>query len=40
VQAHGPEGAALRDIVRRATATLATPDDVAWIVDVDPVEML
>jgi primosomal protein N' (replication factor Y) len=40
VQAHGPEGAALRDIVRRATATLATPDAVAWIVDVDPVEML
>ena len=40
VQAHGPEGGALCDIVRRATATLATPDDVAWIVDVDPVEML
>jgi len=40
VQAHGPEGGLLREIVRRATATLATPDDVAWIVDVDPVEML
>jgi primosomal protein N' (replication factor Y) len=40
VQVHGPEGPALRDLVRRATADLKTPDSVAWIVDVDPVEML
>jgi hypothetical protein len=36
----GADGDVLRDIVRRATATLQTPDNVAWIVDVDPVEML
>ena len=40
VQVHGPEGVALRDLVARATASLKTPDDVAWIIDVDPVEML
>jgi primosomal protein N' (replication factor Y) len=40
VQAMGRDEAALRDLVRRATATLQTPDSVAWIVDVDPVEML
>jgi primosomal protein N' (replication factor Y) len=40
VQVHGPDGPALRDLVRRATADLKTPDTVAWIVDVDPVEML
>jgi hypothetical protein len=36
----GGDGDILRDIVRRATATLQTPDSVAWIIDVDPVEML
>ena len=40
VQIHGPDGAHLRDLVRRATASLKTPDNVAWIIDVDPVEML
>jgi primosomal protein N' (replication factor Y) len=40
VQVHGPDGPALRDLVRRATADLKVPDNVAWIVDVDPVEML
>ena len=40
VQAMGRDEATLRDLVRRATATLQTPDKVAWIVDVDPVEML
>ncbi len=40
VQVHGPDGPALRDLVARATATLKTPDAVAWIIDVDPVEML
>ena len=40
VQVHGAEGDVLRDLVRRATATARTPDNVAWIVDVDPVEML
>jgi hypothetical protein len=37
---HGPDGPALRDLVRRATADLKVPDNIAWIVDVDPVEML
>jgi primosomal protein N' (replication factor Y) len=40
VQVHGPDGPALRNLVRRATADLKTPDSVAWIVDVDPVDML
>jgi len=40
LQLHGPDGAALRGLVVRATAGLKTPDDVAWIVDVDPVDML
>jgi primosomal protein N' (replication factor Y) len=40
VQVHGPGPDHLRDLVRRATAQLQTPDNVAWIVDVDPVEML
>ncbi len=40
LQVHGPDGAILRDLVRRATATAQTPDSVAWIIDVDPVDML
>ncbi|MEI6256150.1 MAG: primosomal protein N' [Planctomycetota bacterium] len=40
VQVHGPDSSQLRDLVRRATATLQMPDNVAWIIDVDPVEML
>jgi primosomal protein N' (replication factor Y) len=40
VQVHGPDGSQLRDLVRRATASLQTPDNVAWIIDIDPVEML
>jgi len=40
VQVHGPDAARVRDLVCRATAQLQTPDHVAWIVDVDPVEML
>jgi primosomal protein N' (replication factor Y) len=40
LQVHGPYGPALRALVGRATAGLKTPDGIAWIVDVDPVEML
>jgi len=40
VQVHGPADRSLRDLVRRAVAGLTTPDGIAWIVDVDPVEML
>jgi primosomal protein N' (replication factor Y) len=40
VQVHGPADRRLRDLVRAATTDLATPDGIAWIVDVDPVEML
>ncbi len=40
LQLHGPDGQALRDLVRRGTAGLKTPEGIAWIVDVDPVEML
>jgi hypothetical protein len=30
----------LRDSVRRATGDLKCPDGVAWIVDVDPLDMM
>ena len=40
LQVQGPDGGSLRELVRRATAGLQTPDNVAWIIDVDPVEML
>jgi primosomal protein N' (replication factor Y) (superfamily II helicase) len=40
LQVHGPDGPALRGLVVRATEGLKTPDAVAWIVDVDPVDML
>jgi primosomal protein N' (replication factor Y) len=40
LQVHGPDGVGLRALVARATAGLRTPDDVAWVIDVDPVDML
>jgi primosomal protein N' (replication factor Y) len=40
LQVHGPDGPSLRGLVVRATEGLKTPDAVAWIVDVDPVDML
>ncbi len=40
LQIQGPDGEMLRALVRRATEGLKVPDSVAWIVDVDPVEML
>ena len=40
LQMHGPDGDSLRAIVARATVGLKTPDNVAWIIDVDPVDML
>ena len=40
IQAHGPDGEKLRAAVRQATAGLKPPEDVQWIVDVDPLEML
>jgi len=40
LQVQGPDGEILREIVSKVTASLKNPDNVAWIVDVDPVEML
>jgi len=40
IQAQSPDGAALRDAVRRVTTGLEPPEGVQWIVDVDPLEML
>jgi primosomal protein N' (replication factor Y) len=40
IQTHGLDGDALRAAVRQATAAVQPPDDVQWIVDVDPLEML
>jgi primosomal protein N' (replication factor Y) len=40
IQLQSPDGESLRNAVRRATADLKTPDGVAWIVDVDPLDMM
>jgi len=40
IQVQGPHGEELRKAVRQATADLQPPDEVQWIVDVDPVDML
>ena len=40
IQVQGPDGEQLRAAVAEATADLEPPDDVQWIVDVDPVDML
>ncbi len=40
IQLQGPDGDKLRTSVRQATADLKTPEDVQWIVDVDPLDML
>ena len=40
IQAQGPAGEQLRAAVAEATSALEPPEDVQWIVDVDPVEML
>jgi hypothetical protein len=36
----GPNGDAIRAAVAAATADLKPPDEIQWIVDVDPLEML
>ena len=40
IQLQAPDSEVLRNLVRRATAGLKPPDDVAWIVDVDPLDMM
>ncbi len=40
IQTQAADGDGLRAAVAAATAELAPPDDVQWIVDVDPVDML
>lgn len=40
LQIHGPSSELLRDLVSRSMAGLKTPQEVVWVVDVDPVEML
>ncbi len=40
IQVQALDGGPLRAAVRAATARLEPPDDVQWIVDVDPVDML
>lgn len=36
----GEDGSAMREIVRQATANLKPPQEVQWVVDVDPVDLL
>jgi primosomal protein N' (replication factor Y) len=40
IQLHSTGGEMLRDLVRRVTSELKDPDGVAWIVDVDPLDMM
>ena len=40
IQLQGPDAAALRKAVTRAQQELKPPDDVQWIADVDPLDML
>lgn len=40
IQMQGPDGEKLRQVARQVTAELKPPDDVQWIVDVDPLDML
>src|SRR5262249_25164144 len=40
IQMHSTDDDLLRDVVRRATSDLKDPDGVAWIVDVDPLDMM
>jgi primosomal protein N' (replication factor Y) (superfamily II helicase) len=40
IHMHAAEGELLRDVVGRATAGLKSPDDVNWIVDIDPLDMM
>ena len=40
IQMHGPDGSALRDAVRAAGTAVKPPDEVQWIADVDPLDML
>jgi primosomal protein N' (replication factor Y) (superfamily II helicase) len=40
LQLQSVDGAALRGVVQQATADLKPGDDMQWIVDVDPIEML
>jgi primosomal protein N' (replication factor Y) len=40
IQLQSLDGDLLRNTVRSATADLKPPDDVAWIVDVDPLDMM
>jgi primosomal protein N' (replication factor Y) len=40
VHLHSTDGASLRELVQRASVDLNVPEDVAWIVDVDPLDMM
>lgn len=40
IQLHSSDGEQLRNVVRRATHGLKPMEDVAWIVDVDPLDMM
>jgi len=40
IQIQGPDGELLRAAVRRAGAELKPPENVQWIADVDPLDML
>ena len=40
IQLQAADGAALRQVVRQVTAELKPPEEVLWIVDIDPLEMM
>ncbi len=40
IQLHSNQSDGLRELVRRVTTGLRDPEGVAWIVDVDPLDMM
>jgi primosomal protein N' len=40
LQLQSADGELLRQVVRTVTRDLKPPDDVAWIADVDPIDMM
>ncbi len=40
IQIHFPDRSRLQDVLRRAQEEFKTPDDVQWVIDMDPISML
>ena len=40
IQIHFPDRSRLQEVLRRAQEEFKTPDDVQWVIDMDPISML